>query len=127
VRPAHLSYQRYDNFLLGKDFGKLHQPAQILLAEPRAELLNQLPRQQIVHVDMDAFYAIELLQRFARKAHVPGKGVSTDGLGKLMQIFDLCRLKQRNFIWAFLFREAVLNARFASLGEDRGVVDEAFP
>ena len=129
MRPAHLPYQRYDNFLLGKDLGKLHHPAQILLAEPRADLLSLLPRQQIVHVDIDAFYAIKLLQRFARKAYVPGKGVSTDGLGKLMQIFvvDLCRLKQRNLIGAFLFREAVLNARFASRGEDRGVVDEAFP
>ena len=44
MSPAQLSYQRYDNFLLGEDFGKLHHPAQILLAEARAILLNQLSR-----------------------------------------------------------------------------------
>jgi hypothetical protein len=46
MSPAQLSYQRYDNFLLGKDFGKLHHPAQILLAKAGAELLNQLSRQR---------------------------------------------------------------------------------
>ena len=44
MSPAQLSYQRYDNFLLGEDFGKLHHPAQILLAEARTIFLNQLSR-----------------------------------------------------------------------------------
>src|SRR5260370_8908279 len=44
MSPAQLSYQRYDNFFLGEDFGKLHHAAQILLAEARAILLNQLSR-----------------------------------------------------------------------------------
>jgi hypothetical protein len=44
MSPAQLSYQRYDNFLLGEDFCKLYHPAQILLAEARAILLNQLSR-----------------------------------------------------------------------------------
>src|SRR5712664_545367 len=44
MSPAQLSYQRYDNFLLGENFGKLHHPAQILLAKAWAILLNQLSR-----------------------------------------------------------------------------------
>jgi hypothetical protein len=41
-----LSYQRYDNFLLGEDFGKLHHSTQILFSAARAELLSQLSRQR---------------------------------------------------------------------------------
>jgi len=42
VGPAQLSYQRYDNFLVGKYLGELDHAAQILFAEAGAMLLNQL-------------------------------------------------------------------------------------
>jgi hypothetical protein len=33
-----MSYQRYDNLLIGKDLGELDHPPEILLREPAAEL-----------------------------------------------------------------------------------------
>lgn len=44
MSPTQLSYQRYDNFFTGEDLGELHHSPQILFAETRTVLLNQLSR-----------------------------------------------------------------------------------
>ena len=85
MSPAQLSYQRYDNFLLGEDFGKLHHPAQILLAEARAILLNQLSRHRYDNLltISGPFFAENFIDDPFANAPVKQGKAGVDGCGDL--------------------------------------------